>query len=977
MSRYGAVISYEDGRLVIFDHDTGIFHASICQKDNLWSPSNSNFDPVSGLPTSSAISATGTSNPCSVAANTSLVYLADFQTCRVLAIDPATVTVFSTFGGRRGIGAGKIEPDGLLRSIVAVANQKVFVANNSAGSVLQYSSLGAFEVDYAISGWATALGLAFDQITGWAFDVARGRYWALAQSATVAYLFEVTTLGVATGTVINLTTRLATNLGLAVGGHNNSPADRVRTRGLFYHNGTLLLYADGHAVQVSLVSSTGDVDLVAQVNDLSPGNWSSDGTEVTYVLRDQANNAAVVYVANGATGALLRSYGASFSPPDGVDGHIATPWDCTIAPTAEDPSTRTSRPLSMRARIRNTLTHTLSMRASIRARVARTMQMRARILNLGPSGSQRTMQMRATIEEATTLADGVATSWELTDSIGEFSRGLALQTTGRAGFQVGDTLTLYAGYGTRRVKIFHGEIDDISRDLTTDQEAWTFTLREVGAIAAQARQITYVDGGFAKTINYGSLFPDPTNDIPATNASGVVIALAGQIGLTVSGGVPSYPLFGHVEFRNQNLIGAAQQLAEPLNLFPSQQYYPRLRDGAFEMLFANWLQPPSNGYVVTRSRIKHLTRKQTRYVESPNLVGLFLQVKGASVSVTIQDQLGFQTRVEYLKTVKQADATTPSAANTGVTPFTQENVTVEYISTEELWGDKVLTHTSETYSDQGGPMRLVAREVETTLYIEPTNSAGFLAIEQASAGPSVVALPLQVNSVTSGIDESDSQFKDLQITQTEYLYDVQFRLAGEKTTVTVFNTTTQHWELDSVQWRPQSVTTAGSVRISRFIFTPSGQGLTLGSLDRQQVGGSRPDPASASAQGTVVTTQITVPAAQVTFTGGGEPVVINIPSPIQGVWSYENGALGQGTCGEIYLRAVAEQALQTAGTYHWDEYTVDGVLDPNLLSGMAVRLEVDPGQFVDLIVESVKHTYNTNEALTSFTAKRLTNQDLP
>jgi hypothetical protein len=141
------------------------------------------------------------------------------------------------------------------------------------------------------------------------------------------------------------------------------------------------------------------------------------------------------------------------------------------------------------------------------------MQMRARLLNLGPFGQQVQMTMRAAIEEPTTVPDGVAVAWTLTDTLGEYSRGLTIEARGRAGFQVGDTLTLYAWYGLRRVKIFHGEIDDIQQNLTVDQEAYTFTLRDVGAATIDRRRLTRT---------WRVQFPVIDTDIPSVSAASVL-----------------------------------------------------------------------------------------------------------------------------------------------------------------------------------------------------------------------------------------------------------------------------------------------------------------------------------------------------------------------------------------------------------------------------------------------------------------------
>jgi len=968
VATYGGVIGLETGSVELFDHDSGSFHASVCELDESWGPFNSNFDTTTGLPNPGTIADDGTSNPCSLAATSSLLYLADPQVCRILAIDPATTSIFAQFGGRRGIGTGKIEPDASLRSIVAVANGKVFYSDNQGGYLVQFSTFGVYQNEYLIADWATTLALGFDQVTGWAYDTARAIYWALAQSATNAYLFAVNSAGAATGVVIDLTTRLASTLSITVPGHSNSPAERVRTRGLYYNNGALILYSEGNLVKVDLTNEDGDRLLVSAGNDLSPGNWSSDGAEITYVLRDQPNNTAVVYVVD-ADGTLLRSYGQSFSPPDGVDGHVATPWDATVVPTEEDPSTRTSRGLSMRARIAAVAQATLQMRASIAARVSQTLQMRARILNLGPFGSQRQMTMRATIEEPTTLPDGVAVSWRLQDSLGTMSRGLVIEARGRADFQVGDTLTLYAGYGVRRVRIFHGEIDDIQQNLTTAQDAWTFSLRDIGAAAIDRRRLTRT---------WTVQFPVIEDDIPSVSAALVLEGAATVGGVSLEGiGFPDYPLYGNFTANNETAIQIAQRLAEPWAQFASKQYYPQVREGALRLVPVDWANAPEGGYVVTRGWMKEFSRKQTRYLGSPDLTPFSdLIVKGTTVTLSVIDQIGPQTRIEYFRSLVEASDTESGSSGSGGTAFVAEYVLTEQISVEEVWGDKVLNRTAETYetrfSNTGSSSgaTLIAREEETTLYFEPFGELGFSSLQMSSAGPSPLALPYQTNNVTSGIDPSDGAFKEQNRSQTTYFYDERFRLAAETTSTNSFDTATQQWSLDSVQHRTHSETTGGSVRIRRYQFDNADGSLAYGGSDSQQVGGGRPDPSAISANATVITFQAIAPEPQVIVDVGGQAIAVD-PGE-RNTWTYENSFLGQNECEAVLELANGEKGRQA--THREDEVSINGPLDVNLMSGMAVSVEIAAGEFRDYWVESVTHTFETEQALTSFTARRLTTE---
>lgn len=956
MPTHGFVLGIEDGVLTQFNHETGAFVRRLTELDPAWTASVSDFDTTTGLPLPDRIAATGTSVPCSVCASTQLVYLYDTFVCRVLALDPDTGAVFAQFGGRRGIGAGKIALDGSPRSICNVANGKFFLTDNAGGFVVQFSLFGAFEAEYSIAGWAASLALAFDQVTGFAYDTARGVYWALAQSSATAYLVELTTAGVPTGEVINLTSRFA------VPGHNNSPAERVRTRGLYYHNGRFLLFSEGRALKIDLTNTDGDQTLVTAVNDLSPGNWSSSGTEVTHVLRDQPNNDPVVYV-RSATGALLRTYGECFSPADGVDGHVATPWDVTVSPTAEDPSTHTSRDLSLRARITAKATQSQQMRACIRAVVSRTQQMRARILNLGPFGQQVQMTMRATIEEPSTIPDGVALTWRLEDSLGTYSRGLTINACGRAGFQVGDSLTLYAGYGTRRVKVFQGVIDSIRQDLTTEQESYVFTLRDTGTAEVDRRLITRT---------WTVQLPTTEDDIPSVSAAQVMADAVTAGGVSFGGiGFFDYPLYGIFVAVNETALSIISRLAEPWNLFHSRQYFPQVREGSLRMVPVDWASPPSGGYVVSRGWMKQATRKQTRYLGSPDLLAFTdLRVKGTTVTLSVLDQIGPQTRVEYFRSL--AEESTTGAGGGG---FASEYVLTEQYSTEETWGDHVLTRVAETYTTrfsasggQIGATALVAREEEETLYFEPFGELGFSSVQTSSAGPSPLALPYQTNNVTSGIDPSDGRFKELNRSQTSYYYDERNQVAAETTSVTRYDTGQGRWVLESVQHRTHSETTGGSTRIRKIDLSNEDGSLFYDGSDSQQVGGGRPDPSAISANRTVLTFQAIAPLPEVVFDIAGQAIVVDFGAD-HTLWTYENAFLGQNECEAVLGLALREKSFQA--THKEDEIQVVGPLDINLRSGMAASVEIAQGVFRDYWVESVTHSFSKDQALTEVTFRRL------
>ena len=960
MSIYGVCIETDQQKAHQFNHETGAFIRTYGTYDPTWTPANSNFDVTTGLPTAAAISATGTSNLCSVAGGPSLVYLADLQTCRVLAIEPASGSLYSTFGGRRGIGAGKIEPDTLRRSVVAVGNSKVFLTDNAGDFVVQYSSAGVFEAEYSISGWAAALSLSFDQVMGWAYDTARGIYWALAQSSTTCYLFSITSAGVATSTTIDLTARLTSTLGITVGGHSGSPAERVRTRGLAYHNGRLFFWSEGRVIRIDLANTDGDQLVDSRVNDVGPGTINSAGTELTYVLRDQLNGSNIVKVITLSTLAS-RTYGPAAQPPTGTGGQVGGAWDVAVVSTTEDPSPQTSRDLTARARITAVTQRLLQIRAAIRNTVTRTLMVRARILQ----GIQRQLTVRARIEEPTTVADAVMISWTLEDELGSYSRGLQLETAGRAGFQVGDTLTLYAGYDQTRVRLGHFEIDEIDVQLEPDSEIYHFSCREQGVRSIDSKLITKV---------WQVQFPRTNADVPSVPASRILSEAAVAAGVTLGAiEFPDYPLYANFVAQQESIVQIAQKLMEPWSLFPSNQTFISLRENVLTILQRDWKNPPSNGYRLERRHLKSLHRRQLRYIQSPNLTAFtdFI-VKGTMVTLSILDELGPQTKVEYFRQETQGDVTGQSAASVGSTAFAQEWSLLEVTSIEETWGDKVLSRTEDTYATVyrdgvAGVTRLTARTIDTYLYFEPAGPLGLDQIQVASAGPSPLALLYQTNSVRSGLE--DGVFGEKFRAQTNYFYDHNNQVAAEAQSSSEFNTDTNRWELKDVTYRTHSQTTGGSVRVHRVGLAADGGQLSLDSVDAQQVGGSRPDLTATGGRFSVVSFQAIAPNPQVLVDISGTHIVD--PGGVRFVWSFESNYLGQNEVEQIHDNAVNEKALQVAG-YRWDLIDGTSILNPNIYSGQVVSIEISSGVFKDYWLESISHSFGTDEATTKFTAKRLT-----
>lgn len=968
MASYSFIIDYSQGKLREHDHDAGTSIRDICQPNVSFSPYFvTNFDNSTGLPLAFAIDPTDVVNPVSVAADGVSVFLLDTMACRVLRFSTAG-ELQETFGGKRGIGTGKISPDASKRSIIALANGKVFLTDNDDGSggsgtgfVVRFDTAGAWEADYSIATWITALTAVatFDQVTGWAYDTGRHCYWALAQGSAACYLLQIDLTVTPAGSVIDLTARLA------IPGHSNTPLGRILTRGLRYHNGYLYLWSDSQIYRVDPSNTVGDQTVVTASQPVVQGSLTSDGSELTYTIQNGTNGTTPIKVLTLATNST-RSYGYAVNPPDGLTGHIADAWEIAVVPTAEDPSTQIARDLTLRARITALATRLLQLRASIRGRVSRTVQFRAHIL----TGTQNRLQLRARIDEPTTIADAVVESWDLEDSLGTYSKGLTLHARSLDGFAIGGELTLHVGYDETRVRLGKFVIDDISQATLPKEESFEISCRDVGALELDSILVT-------KT--WQVQFPRTSVDLPSVKAFQILqeAAIAAQVTLGVIE-IPDYPLYGNFVAHQQSFIQIAQALIEPWNLFPHEQYYIQVREGIVSILRRDFTTIPGNGYVIPRSHMKSLTRKRTRYLQSPRLTAFTdFVVKGVSVTLSILEEIGPQTRIEYFRQVTESDTEGLSPGSAGSTATNRSWVLMETTSVETTYNDKVLTRQESNYAtvvnigSGEGSTRLVGRNTDTYLYFEPAGPLGLDSIQTASVGPSPLALPLQVNAVSEGFDDT-GVFREKFRNQTDYLYDQSNQLAVEYHSNQEFDTATNTWKLASLDQRTHSQTTGGSVRIHRSSFTIDNTDISLDAVDRQQVGGSRPNPTNVAGRSNVLVFQAIAPSPQIVVDAPGFPGshVVD-PGGVVFLWSYENGLLGQSECETIRNNALAEKNLQSGG-YHWDEVSFVSILNPFLYSGQVLRIEVTQGVYVDYWAESVGDTFETNQALTKVTAKRLT-----
>ncbi len=587
--------------------------------------------------------------------------------------------------------------------------------------------------------------------------------------------------------------------------------------------------------------------------------------------------------------------------------------------------------------------------------------------------TNQTLQIQARLDEPNTTADAVTESWELEDSLGTYSKGLNLHAWSLDGFTIDGNLILYAGYDQTRVRMGRFVIDEISRGLQPRENTFEINCRDIGAREIDSRLVTRT---------WQVQFPRTSTDLPSVTSIDILqeAAVAAQVNL-VSSELPIYPLYGNFVATQQSFLQIAQTLIEPWNLFPHEQYYIQVRENNVSILRRDWTSPPSGGYVIPRSQIKSLTQKQTRYLQSPRLTSFTdFVVKGVSVTLSILEEIGPQTKIEYFRQVSQQDTNTLNSGAASSTATNRDWVVIDVVTIETTYNDKVLSRVESNYatvvniSTGSTDTQIVGRNTDTYLYFEPSGPLGLDAIQTASAGPSPLALPYQANSVIEGNDDTDHVFKEKFRNQTNYLYDQSNQLAIEYHSNQEYDTTTNTWKLTSLDQRTHSQMTGGSVRIHRSSFTIDNTDITLDAVDRQQVGGSRPNTTNLAGRTNVVSFQAIAPTPQVVVDAPGFPGshVVD-PGGTHFVWSYENGYLGQNECERIRENALLEKFLQE-DDYRWDEISISMVLNPNLYSGMPLSIEIVEGVFRDYWCESVRDSFDTQQALTSVTAKRLTRE---
>lgn len=992
MPSYAFVIDYADRQIVQFAHPAGSYVRTFGTYNATWTPVNAiNFDPITGLPTSDALGATDLQNPCSLCADAISVYVLDVMTCRIFRIQPDTGTVVAAFGGKRGIGAGRITPDTARTAVINLANGVLWVTDNLSGKLVTFTRTGTWLADYNLADWAAATGLTLTQCTGIAWDIGRGHYWANVQNTTNSYLIRVNSAGTALpdGT-IDLTARDG------IGGTTSTGLLAELNRGLMLRGDFAWIWAGDTAYGINLSGSASTDDAAAYTTGggrIAPGFVGSDSGAVLVGLSQpnefQGVN-SLVFV-NLDTRAVIAGYGPTTVHPPATGGTVAEPWDMIVVPYFELLNPGHARNVSVRANIRNRTPQTVAARANLRGRTAPTITGRARIL----LGTIRQVTAFAAIDVPAGPADHQFTNWSVDDQAGAFTRTFSATAETGTGLQPGNEWQARAGYDRRRMLIMTGVMDEVDRTDEPDQTLYAIAGRDSGAQEVQTLKIT-------KT--YNSFPPNQT-----ITAYYVLRDAAGLAGMTLGAiEFPDYPLFGSYVAHGRTILEIVADLAAPWNLFKRVEYLTQIRDRVLSVKKLDWQNPPVRGQVVPLGHMYKRSRKQKLYLDQPRLVEVDLfYIRGAAY-LRPRTSSGVVTRVEYFRNVATAETQNAISGQTlgagdAVNPVSAaqaQTVVTETESIEQVYGDKVLNRDERVYIND----ELSAETKERMFYVEPgehvttfsaiTASADLIVYQ--STAPSQNALPWVTqtkrwgwierkqtvpqtdgdgNALTDGSGnvltqtQTNTIFTEVFREVTQYYYDSEGRVACEATSTQELDEDTFQWGPTKLTQRIHSQTTGNSVRSSLSNFTFEDSKYKMTSVSVQQVGGVRPDPVLPNSRYGMIATQAQSPLL---FGVNGDLVDI---AQSRYTWSYQNPLLGQAECDRLYQLTLEERAFQLTGP-RWETVPFETYLNPAIHAAQPIILEISPGVFRDYWVQEVSHRMGTDGAFTSGTAMRITLEDL-
>jgi hypothetical protein len=623
-----------------------------------------------------------------------------------------------------------------------------------------------------------------------------------------------------------------------------------------------------------------------------------------------------------------------------------------------------SQSIQLRGNIRGTNTQSLQMRSNIRGVQVQTLDMRARILTVPPS-----IQMRASLAEPETVADGIIDSWEISDTFGEFSRQFSLTATEIATFAPGNEVRIKAGYDENRITLINAATDQVTVQTGTDNVKVSVSGRDAGAREIAAIRIT-------KTWR-----STPTKTMPTAHQVITEASAAAGLGIGVLD-FPNYSLYQPFVAIGRTVLEIVSELAEPFNQFARVQYVTEIRDRLLSVRKLDYLNVPSGGYQLTREEHASQGRVQRLYLDDPRLNEVdFFVIRGASWT-TPKTDLGSTTKIEYLRTVATVEVQSSISgvvqAPGDVTVVTTNPAITKEVITETTtislcYGDKVLSRIEEIVVND----ELSARTVERYWYFEPgenvrSMSADVELVSLQSATPSSAALLWQVHTKRSALIDRNGTtvFAEKLREVTQYYYTDSHEVGSEVQTSQEFDEDTGRWGIANHSTRTHSQVTGGNVRTTLLKFTFEDSRFKLDTADVQNVGGTRPKPNAPASKQDVITHQAQAPAGEVDVEGN--PIDFGEGHYI---WSFEHPYIGQSVCDDLYAETQRERDFQLAG-YRWEELQFEGILNPNIRTGQPLSIEVAEGVFKDYWAINVQHQFTWNHAATSGTARRLTLEDL-
>lgn len=561
--------------------------------------------------------------------------------------------------------------------------------------------------------------------------------------------------------------------------------------------------------------------------------------------------------------------------------------------------------------------------------------------------------VRAAIESPTGDADARVGSWEISDDWGYAARGFTLQGASAGQIQVGNHVAITAGYDANRVTLMRGRVQSTDQPVTSNEIRRSAVGQDLGVAEILGTPITYV-----WEARPPSVFP---------RAHTIIREAAAQIGVGVGTlGFPDYPLYASYTAHRRKLLEIVQDLMEPWNQFAQIQHVPIIRDKSLSVLRVDWANPPSNGYVVPRSRLASQQRSQQSYDDEPRLTTVTdLVVRGAAYT---QDRPNLGTERRYHYASRQVDRQIIESFAGTYGDF----VWLEIYTLEERDEGKVTrtveSHYQTTLDAAGvpGASTLVRRVTVDYSYYVPTQAIQQLvAFEPVTLRNAVCWGMLEVNE---GVDDQTSVFGPVTRSFKQNFYDENGQQYAEEETVQEYDTTAGQWKPARVTTRTHAQTTSSTVRTQLTSYTvdpDDNNKLTFDVQDSQQVGGQLTTTNSQVGRDEAISVQVQFPSLDLV---NGVPTERRRSS---NAWVYENAYIGPAEAQQIYDLARQEQILQTTPV-RWETISFEGTLDPNLWAGQPVQIEIDDGVFESYWTESVRHRFDTNGARTSGVGRRLT-----